>query len=192
MIKIVIGLCGKKRSGKGLAAAVIKACDQDFAEVAFGDALKEECARVLGITVDEIDDNKEFYRPFLQWYGSSFRRSQDEKYWINALIRRSRFNDLTKVVISDVRFENEIDWVHSQGGFVLHISRDYPEDENSLHISEQVDKLQYLCDASVINDGTPAYVGSVAAAFRAIMKDAISTCWTSSPEDGPADTPGPS
>lgn len=170
MSKNIIGICGKKRAGKGLAAAAIKAYDSDFVEVAFGDALKQECADSLGITVQEINDDKEFYRPFLQWYGSSFRRRQNERYWIEKLEQSGVFESAEKLVVSDVRFLNEIEWIKSLGGGVIHVTRDYPCDENSQHISEDTDGLGSECHLRIENDGSPEYIGTVVRAAKELSQ----------------------
>lgn len=164
--RLVIGFCGKKRSGKDLAAAVVQVIEPSFRVFAFGDALKRECAEMLNIHVDDIEKDKELYRPFLQWYGTDFKRRTNSNYWIDELSRTLDANSSVNIAISDVRFENEIEWVRQIGGSVIYIDRDYQEDENSRHASEQVDSIANLCDQRIVNSGTPEFISEVAEAYH--------------------------
>jgi hypothetical protein len=48
-----------------------------------------------------------------------------------------------RIVVSDVRFQNEIDAIHAKGGFIIKIHRDLPNESlTSLHESESnIDKF---------------------------------------------------
>ncbi len=72
-------------------------------------------------------------RQVLQWWGTEFRRAQDPDYWLKqATAWLNRVRDGVDYpehrpqffVNTSVRFPNEQEWVHAQGGNVWHLRRD--------------------------------------------------------------------
>lgn len=58
----------------------------------------------------------------LQWWGTEFRRAQDQNYWVNKLFASIPSNtDIA--LISDVRFPNEADGIVSRGGYNVNVQR---------------------------------------------------------------------
>lgn len=130
----VIGVSGLARSGKDsfyfLAKEKLKSRGINSCRLAFADELKNECDEFLknnlGISsFTEDNSEKELIRPFLVTYGTHLRRKIDPNCWINKLNEKIQDKQEQKKVIfiTDVRFENEIDWVHSLGGKAVHITR---------------------------------------------------------------------
>ena len=130
----VIGISGVARVGKDTFFRAIKRENPNgsMIRVAFADELKEECNDFLmknvGISAFTQDPNeKALVRPFLVTYGSQLRRKQDPSCWIKKV--ESKIRNLPegdwKVVITDVRYPNELDWVHNEmKGTSIHISRE--------------------------------------------------------------------
>lgn len=130
----IIGVSGLARSGKDsfyflsrdkLSNKGIKSC-----RMAFADELKNECDEFLrsnlGISsFTENNSEKEFIRPFLVTYGTHLRRKADPNCWISKIDSRVKEKQNTEKIIfvTDVRFENEIDWIHSLGGKSVHVTR---------------------------------------------------------------------
>jgi hypothetical protein len=139
---IVIGFAGKKRSGKDTAATLFaeKATFRGYRVVrrAFADALREEAATALApsmmrqfdtrdlaeITQKIIaemndDDKKHHYRLLLQWWGTEFRRKEDDSYWLKQMddwLNLYAYRPTpTLVLITDVRFPNEVDYIKNPG-----------------------------------------------------------------------------
>lgn len=75
-------------------------------------------------------------RELLQWYGTDIMRNlHSDSYWVDRVINSTHDVDVT--IITDCRFDNEVDAVHSQGGVVVNVIREsLQEDETSSHISE--------------------------------------------------------
>jgi hypothetical protein len=79
-------------------------------------------------------------RVVLQWWGTGYRRRQNPDYWVEA----PRVGKLPKkVVITDVRFPNEMAMIKALGGEVWLIERPVDEVVNAApgdagHISEQL------------------------------------------------------
>jgi hypothetical protein len=115
----LIGLCGKKLSGKDTAylqAADILRRDHQMkvGRVAFADPLKQEVSEITGFRVEFIEEHKKEFRSLLQVWGTEFRRQWNgSDYWTNKMAKivalsEPRFDVL---FITDVRFKNEADFV---------------------------------------------------------------------------------
>lgn len=123
---MIIGLCGYAQVGKDTAAAGL----ENFTRLAFADALKREVQTMLveaGMPVDLTDDAaKVEWRPLLVLWGRK-RREQDPAYWIKRLIVRAAFLKLSlrgdDIVLTDVRYLNEAQWVVDHGGRGVYIDR---------------------------------------------------------------------
>jgi hypothetical protein len=108
---IVFGLSGKAGSGKDtLAENLIK--NHGFFRLSFGDGLKEHCR-----TVHIWDGQKdEAGRRLLQTEGTDKHRASYPNVWIDILVNKMRMllaDGYDRFVITDVRFENEWELVHS-------------------------------------------------------------------------------
>lgn len=138
----IIGFCGAAGAGKDTASFLLTLLG--YQKIAFADALKIEAydlcvnptdeyrLRVqveLGITlplsldqasseqekIDIINRRKVELRRLLQWHGTEFRRAQDPNYWLN-LVRDKMATG--RWVVSDMRFQNEVNMVRSIGGVI--------------------------------------------------------------------------
>ena len=139
--RVFVGLGHKARNGKGVVADVVaedlrrRAPGARPAVLAFADDLKA-LARALGMQGKN--------GPMLQHLGLAMR-ALDPDYWINALRERldTDHPDANVVLIPDVRFPNEADWILSLGGSVVKVTRlnedgsvFIADDRDSRHISE--------------------------------------------------------
>jgi hypothetical protein len=147
---MLIGLSGKKGSGKDTCYSAISRLRPGAVRLAFADVLKEELAAACDTTVQAIEMNKSVFRLGLQWWGTEFRRKfHSETYWLDRMADKLR--DLHEfpsdapplpcitpsrriVVITDVRFPNEFDFIKERGGLMVRIAR-YGADED-MHPSE--------------------------------------------------------
>lgn len=129
----IIGLTGVARSGKDTFFECLKSnfSNLRFSRIAFADELKHECNDFLmkntGISAfTEDPEEKEIIRPFLVTYGTHVRRRLNQNCWIDKIepkMIKDRLN--TDIfVITDVRFPNELTWIKSRGGSVIHIQRE--------------------------------------------------------------------
>lgn len=130
----IIGISGLARSGKDSFYEFCKPLlDQrglKHRRMAFADELKEEANTILskyvGISAfTEDSEEKKIIRPLLVTYGTHIRRKINPNCWIEKI--QSKLRNLKKsnevIFITDVRFKNEIEWVHEEGGSSIHISR---------------------------------------------------------------------
>jgi hypothetical protein len=171
----IIGLTGRKRSGKDTVGKYM--VDRGYIRVAFADALKNACREIFGFTDeqlngDELKETVDNYwehtpREILQTVGTELFRNTLPKFcnninndiWIRVVGKK--INDLilqgqTKIVITDVRFENEYRFIKQQGGKIFKIIRpDNIRHNNSPHESEKlIDNMG--CNKLITNNGTIA------------------------------------
>lgn len=112
----IIGISGKKKSGKDTIANIICAMNDGVnIKYAFATELKKEVAHACNCSVTFIDTNKDLFRPILQWWGTEYRRNLfGRDYWIRkmrAALEHMKENGVNLVVIPDVRFENEFEFI---------------------------------------------------------------------------------
>lgn len=132
---MLIGLVGRKNSGKTTAAELIK---DDFKDVTFAEPVKRiveithgfSYDMLLGDTPEKRERRNNEHDPIwnqtpvqaMQFIGTDLYRNHfDKNIWIN--IAKRKIDDIMKtgqnVVITDCRFENEIEFIRKQGGRIL-------------------------------------------------------------------------
>ena len=137
---IIIGLAGKKQSGKDTVYELARSQQQQIrvGRVAFADPLKAEVAVATKLDVKFIEAHKDKFRTLLQVWGADFRREiYSPDYWVDAMrgILRGAGEHVDRLFITDLRYENEAEFVHESGGFVVRVER---EDTGDTHPSETV------------------------------------------------------
>lgn len=79
-------------------------------------------------------------RQIMQWWGTEYRRTQSPGYWTQKALQTVRWLYQTKrpalIVISDVRFANEVALVRSLGGQIWQVKREGTEVAHGAHVSE--------------------------------------------------------
>lgn len=129
---LYIGCSGLARSGKNLygdiALNILKYNGYNPMTFALADELKYDCEDFLRDVCDvdawtEDTKIKESFRPFLVWLGC-FQRSRKPDYWIKRLEDTIEQKLKCNVyIVTDIRFKNEADWIHSKEGHLIHISK---------------------------------------------------------------------
>jgi hypothetical protein len=157
---VLIGIAGLKTSGKSTCANYL--VEKGYLEKSFADPLKKACielfllsdSQVYGtITQKETPDQRWYNctpRQMLQFVGTDLLRDNLDKImpglgkdifthhfgiWYKDLMDK---NPDAQVVISDVRFQNEVDYIHQLGGYVIMLNRDTVNltSTGDLHASE--------------------------------------------------------
>lgn len=136
-----IGLIGLAGSGKDTAADALMFT---HCRCSFASRLKR-IARMLGWNGEKDERG----RAFLQDLGMAVRRF-DEDTWIR-LLREEISPPIQQFVFTDVRFQNEVDFVRSIGGIIVRIVRPGIIAQN--HESE-LKQAEIAADIEVVNDGT--------------------------------------
>jgi PAS domain-containing protein len=140
---MIVGLLGFIGSGKGTAGDILK--DMGFTPVSFAKGVKDAAAEMFGWprSLLEGDTNisrdwREKVDPFwskqlgknitprlvLQLMGTEVGRNVFHKdFWVIRLQKHIEDNPGQNWVITDVRFANEMNFVHKQGGTLIEIQR---------------------------------------------------------------------
>lgn len=185
----IIGITGFAGVGKDSLAEGFQL--QGYRQYSFAGPLKEGCAALFGLPLDlfntqEYKEELDFYwgvspRQIAQFVGTEFFRDQitklipdlEQSFWISRLeyelIKQYDSPDQVKVVISDVRFQDELDWIISKQGKIIHLTRPGRDgivgisnhrSESSLDYSELLPGVNYF---SYLNDGSLADLYAAAA-----------------------------
>lgn len=136
----IIGFAGKAGAGKDTAAAYLVE-RHGFQRMAFADVLKEAVSCLFGISLNHLNHpyTKELRteawgkspRELMQWLGDVLRRDINNDFFVTALAQRVKSMGATRVVVSDVRFVREAEFIRAHGGKIIELSRN----EQQLHMS---------------------------------------------------------
>ena len=146
---MLIGLCGYIGSGKNAVAEMLVK-NHGYEQDSFAKSLKDAVSAVFGWPRELLEGNTPDSREWreapdtwwteqlempvsprlaLQEIGTEvFRGKYHNNIWVASLLRRVGDR---KVVVSDVRFPNEIKLIQEYGGKVIWVKRDMPEWANT-------------------------------------------------------------
>ena len=171
---------GKKRSGKNFVGNILNKylSEQGYKvkEVSFAEALKEDVAKILGITLEQLEQMKEddvylesdkdcntvsTIRQILQNYGM-MRREENPDIWVEKALPKIFDNDSEVIIITDFRFENEYTYLYNIYSRDIHFSPNPCKintikiencnlEDNDQHISEN-DLNDFDFDMIINND----------------------------------------
>lgn len=132
---MIIGLCGAAGAGKNTVADILVE-DCGFQAVSFAGPVYEAVSAITGLPVEYLQDRKNKERPIgwlgvsprelLQTLGTEWGREMiHENLWI--VIALNKIAELAeaggKVVVTDVRFDNEAAALRRVGGSVWQVNR---------------------------------------------------------------------
>lgn len=139
---MIIGVVGFIGSGKGTAADIL-VNKHNFHKLSFADTVKDATAAIFGwprhLLEGDTDESRECREAKDEWWSEKFgydfsprlalqmmgteagRDVFHPELWIHSLERKMEM--YPNVVIADVRFPNEIDFIQSKGGFVVRVKR---------------------------------------------------------------------
>ena len=140
---MIVGLLGFIGSGKGTAGDILK--DMGFTPVSFAKGVKDVAAEMFGWPRHLLEGDtqqsrdwreqpdqfwsKEFGKDFtprlaLQLMGTEVGRDVfHQDFWVIKLKNYMQNNPNQSYVITDVRFQNEIEFVHSMNGILVEVQR---------------------------------------------------------------------
>jgi dephospho-CoA kinase len=150
-MKTIIGITGKSGAGKDtLSNYLVK---KGYIKLSFGAALKDVISIITGWSRDFIEGTNEdrqlretlihpeynkTCRELMQFIGTDMFRTQlNDNIWVN-IIKNKIISDKinNKFVITDVRFDNEVEMIKSFDGIIIEIER-FDNKSISNHISEK-------------------------------------------------------
>lgn len=141
--KPLIGLIGKARVGKDTAAEYI--CEQyGLATYSFADPVKQMLEPVFGDLFYGGDREQPIEwlgkspRQLMQTLGTEWGRQQHPDLWVllaDQFWKTDNYAQAAGLVVTDVRFHNEADWILQSGGVLIEVVREGAEQVNA-HSSE--------------------------------------------------------
>lgn len=168
----IIGLAGFAGSGKDEAAKALVGLG--YRRIAFADVLREMALAIDPFVFERAEGDGDIYifrrlsaviqnygwddaknefpdvRRLLQRLGTEAGRDiLGENIWVDTALGRETTD---KLVVTDVRFPNEVEGVRKRGGIVVQIQRPGVGPRND-HASE-TSLLNYEFDAVIVNNGT--------------------------------------
>lgn len=139
---MIIGVVGFIGSGKGTAADIL-VNKHNFHKLSFADTVKDATAAIFGWPRNLLEGDTEESRAWREakdeWWSEKFGYNISPRLalqmmgteagrdvfhpdlWIHSLERKMEM--YPNVVIADVRFQNEIKFIQSKGGFVVRVKR---------------------------------------------------------------------
>jgi hypothetical protein len=160
----IIGLVGPIGCGKDTVADIL--LGKGYEPVAFANPLKDVVSVIFGWRRDLLEGDTDESRIFREqedpWWSKKFgypvtprkmlqlmgteagRDVFHPDIWIHSL--EKQISGVTDVVITDVRFPNEVEFVRSRGGKIVRISREDPD-----HIQD-LDRIMGQWDMNNVTD----------------------------------------
>jgi hypothetical protein len=170
---MLIGLTGKRLSGKDTCGDYI--CENfNYKRYAFADPLKKAVQNMFDFSDEQLysekKEEKDIYwdiepRRVLQIFGTDIVRNLFPKYLLpklgnNFWIKRfeiwyEKNKNPTGIIVTDLRFQNEIDIIKKLGGIVIKIKREGGRNKSEIdkHESENIEMLENI-DYKINNDST--------------------------------------
>jgi hypothetical protein len=156
---MIIGLLGFIGSGKGTAGEIL--AEKGFVKLSFADSLKDATSAIFGWSRDLLEGDtivsREFRETIDPFWSKKFGKDITPRYilqimgtevmrnnllnsiWVDSLERKIYQHE--NVVITDVRFINEIKFLKDLGGILLQIDRKSTRPE-WFNLIDQYDKLE--------------------------------------------------
>lgn len=191
MRKTIIGISGKKRSGKDTTAQYItQFLPGDSEIVHFADDMKKSAAIALGLAPDffkhDISKLHRFLvdinplgepvtmtgREFLQKFGTDcIRNVIGQEFWVVRMMEKIADLRARYIIIPDVRFPNEYHAIKQAGGLVVRINREEAETGDTHPSETALDDFHF--DFYIDNNGplmSRKYTGDCVAFCEMIKK----------------------
>jgi hypothetical protein len=170
---VLIGLLGRKRVGKDTLANIL-INKYGFHQLVLADPLKEACRALFDFNDEQLyGDLKETVdknwgitpRKAFQYLGTDIIRNKfhelipdiQDNFWIRRMIVRYKklqqiYGEDVDVVVSDLRFHNEINEIYKHNGIVIKIERNNKIEDD--HISEKTIDSINTYDYLIKNDSS--------------------------------------
>lgn len=167
---MLIGFSGKKGSGKSYFADYL-VNHKLFIKLSFASPLKEITKILFNLSDEDVKDpiKKELINPkfnaspreLMQWLGTDIMREEFNKkfnysgsIWIDSVKDKVKtlLDNNKDVVIDDVRFQNEVDMIHSLGGIVINLRNDLDNTLNNSTSTHSSENQKLTFNYEFVND----------------------------------------
>ena len=189
---------GKDTFAEMLATDFNKGSYPPYVMMAFANELKLRCQAAFDLTWEQLwgedkeipderytkqivtftgctDDNFEIIywtaREIMQNYGA-FYRTIDNEFWVKNLFRVIEDKEYTNVIITDVRYTNEANYILDNGGYVIRVERENKDTvHNEQHPSEiELDEYNRF-DFTIVNNWTLDHLKLAASECADFLRD---------------------
>lgn len=142
----LIGVAGLASAGKDtiykLVSQYVQEGDRKCHRFSFADEVRKGCMHMVEseLQIDVFNptpEEKKIIRPILVAFGEAMKARFGQEVWLKkcqqSIVNSYRYGSLRPndiIVITDVRFPFELQWVQDAGGCVVHISREGVEPPN--------------------------------------------------------------
>lgn len=161
---------GKDTFAEMLAAEMNEVSYPPFIMMAFANELKSKCQEAFDMTWEQLwGDDKEVPderyikipkdsqlgvtpgppedvywtgREIMQDFGA-FYRTIDTQFWVKNLFRVAEEKEYENIIVTDVRYINEADYILDNGGHVIRISRESKDDVHNMQHPSEVELDDY-------------------------------------------------
>ena len=167
---MLIGFSGKKGSGKSYFADYL-VNNKLFIKLSFASPLKEITKILFNLSDEDVKDpiKKELINPkfnaspreLMQWLGTDIMREEFNKkfnysgsIWIDSIKDKVKtlLDNNKDVVMDDVRFQNEVDMIHSLGGIVINLRNDLDNTLNNSTSNHSSENQKLTFNYEFVND----------------------------------------
>ena len=169
----IVGFTGRKFHGKDTAAKKL-INDEGYIHLSFAEPIKQISKILFSFDDEQLYGNKREViderwkitpREAMQYLGTEIFREKIQElipdigvnFWVrsvqNKISKLKVENPDVKIVITDVRFQNELDMIREFGGKVIRVKRNIDNGINQTHASEiYIDTMNV--DYEIENNGT--------------------------------------
>jgi len=169
---MIIGICGFQSAGKDTIAEYL-INNHGYQKLSFASALKDIVSVLFGWPRDKLEgltkEDREWReqvdpwwsrslkmpqltpRYVLQYFGTYlFRNHWHPDIWVKAVenkiieISSKHITSEAKIVVTDCRFENEINMLLRYGGKIIHVHRNKPSWFDKYKMGQDVEEVKYM------------------------------------------------
>lgn len=166
----IIGICGKRRSGKDLIANFI--CSQyNYTNKKISNDLKSIVKILFGFSDSQLESNEKDIidpvwnitpRQSMQFFGTEIIQYKIQElipdiqrnFWIKSFINKNIINNTQKIIISDLRFLHEYEELKKYNIIIIRVER---KTDNVSSVDEHISEKEYLkipTDIVIQNNGS--------------------------------------
>ncbi len=166
---MLIGIVGKMGTGKdylltNIIIEMLKNRNQNYIQLSFADQIKVNVMTKCDVSFEEIYINKTYQtRHQLQIEGTENGRDiLGENIWINYFDNWKKVHEsrgINFILVSDIRFKNEFDYVKNSGGIIIKIvapirnnTRLFNESDGNSVLMKSLGSHKSECELDNLND----------------------------------------
>jgi len=194
--KKIIGLGGIARSGKTTALNLMKdritAAGFKAEEYSIAEPVRQVVSIMFNVPIETLrdDDMKDelneywnlTYREMMQKVGhESSRLVFFMDFWTRNLESRINDSDADVILLADVRFPTDADWVLGKSGIIVNVNNDYASQEHKGTHSSELGLPKELIDVEIDNNGTLDELKVYSEAVASIVLNEMSRAHSSKP-----------